>query len=62
MYIGKPGKAWGRLVSLPDPDPDQFERKGEGKAILRRGRKSSKLTLFFVGSLEPLLLACMRPR
>ena len=43
-------------MSLPDPEPDQFERKDKGKGIARRGRRSSKRTLFFVGSLEPLLL------
>ena len=57
VFIGKPRKAWGRLVSLPDPEPDQFERMGKGKGIARRGRRSNKRTLFFVGSLEPLLLA-----
>ena len=57
VFIGKPRKAWGRLVSLPDPEPNQFEQKVKGKGIARRGRRSNKRTLFFVGSLEPLLLA-----
>ena len=45
----------GAVSCLPDPEPDQSERKGKG--IARRGRRSNKGTLFFVGSLEPLLLA-----
>ena len=52
----------GHLVSLPDPEPDQFERIGKGKGIARRGRRSNKRTLFFVGSLEPLLLAHRQKR
>ena len=63
VFIGKPRKAWGRLVSLPDPEPDQHERKSrKGKAIARRGRRSSKRTLFFIGSLEPLSLARRQKR
>ena len=62
VFIGKARKAWGRLVSLPDPDPDQYEQKTiKGKGIARRGRRSSKRVWYFVGSfvgsLEPLLLA-----
>ena len=49
-------------MSLPDPEPDQFERKGKTKGIARRGRRSNKRTLFFVGSLEPLLLAQRQKR
>ena len=62
VYIGKPRKVWGRLVSLPDPEPDQFERIGKGKGIARRGHRSNKRTLFFVGSLESLLLARRQKR
>ena len=58
MFIGKPRKAWGRLVSLPNLEPD----RQKGKGIARRGRRSSKRTLFFVGSLEPLLLARRQKR
>jgi hypothetical protein len=58
VFIRKPLKAWGRLVVLPDPKPDQLERKmttkGKGKAIARRGHRGKK-TRFFIGSLEPLL-------
>ena len=49
-------------MSLPDPEPDQFERIGKRKRIVRRGRRSNKRTLFFVGSLEPLLLARRQKR
>ena len=57
VFIGEPRKAWGRLMSFPDPEPDQFERQGKRKGNTRRGRRGSKRTLFFVGRLEPLLLA-----
>ncbi|KAN0136396.1 hypothetical protein V8E53_005764, partial [Lactarius tabidus] len=48
VFIGKPLKAWGRFVVLPDPKPDQPQKttKGKGKVIARRGHKSKK-TLFF---------------
>jgi hypothetical protein len=63
VFIGKPLKAWGRLVVLPDPDqPEQkITTKGKGKAIARRGRRGKK-TRFFVGSLEPLLAAWKQNR
>jgi hypothetical protein len=64
VFIGKPLESWGRLVVLPDPEPDQPEQKttkGKGKVIARRGRKSKK-TRFFVGSLEPLLAAWRQNR
>ena len=57
VFIEKPRKACGPLVSLPDPEPDQFERKGKAIVIARRGRRSNRRALFFVGDLEPLLLA-----
>ena len=51
-------------MSLPDPEPDQHERRAiKGKAIARRGRRSSsKRVWHFVGSLEPLLLARRQKR
>ena len=52
---------WGHPASLPDPEPDQHEQK-KGKGIARRGRRSGKQALFFVGSLEPLLLACRQKK
>ena len=53
--IGKPRKAWGRLVSLRDPEPDQHEQKTiKGKGIAGRGHRSSKRVWHYVGSLEPL--------
>jgi hypothetical protein len=64
VFIGKPLESWGRLVVLPDPEPDLPEQKttkGKGKVITRRGRKSKK-TRFFVGSLEPLLAAWRQNR
>ncbi|KAN0136413.1 hypothetical protein V8E53_005781 [Lactarius tabidus] len=64
VFIGKPLKAWGRFVVLPDPEPDRPEQKttkGKGKIIPRRGHKSKK-TRFFVGSLEPLLAAWRKNR
>ena len=58
LFNGKPRKAWGCLVSLPDPEPEQHKQKTiKGKGIARRGRRSSKRVWYFVGSLEPLLLA-----
>ena len=45
-------------MSLPEPTPDQ--QKGNG--IARRGRRSSKRTLFLVRNLEPLSLACRQRR
>ena len=60
VFIGKPRKVWGRLMSLPDPEPDQHQQK-KGKAIARRGRRG-KRTVFFVGSLGPLLLARRQKR
>ena len=58
LFNGKPRKAWGCLVSLPDPEPEQHKQKTiKGKGIARRGRRSSKRVWHFVGSLEPLLLA-----
>jgi hypothetical protein len=64
MFIGKPLRAWGQLVSLPDPEPDQPVQKnttkGKGKTTLA-GRKSKRIQLF-VGSLEPLLVARRRRR
>ncbi|KAI9436041.1 hypothetical protein H4582DRAFT_496407 [Lactarius indigo] len=67
MFIGKPRKTWGRLVSLPDPNHDQLEQqktmKGKGKStvIPGRGRRGKRIRLF-VGSLEPLLVARRRRR
>ena len=58
LFNGKPRKAWGCLVSLPDPEPEQHKQKTiKGKGIARRGCRSSKRVWYFVGSLEPLLLA-----
>ncbi|KAH9167665.1 hypothetical protein EDB89DRAFT_107258 [Lactarius sanguifluus] len=66
-FIGKPRKTWGRLVYLPDPDHDQPEQqkkktktKGKGK-MAGRGRRGKRIQ-FFVGSLEPLLVARRRRR
>ncbi|KAI9436837.1 hypothetical protein H4582DRAFT_362379 [Lactarius indigo] len=67
MFIGKPRKTWGRLVSLPDLDHDQPEQqkttKGKGKStvIPGRGCRSKRIRLF-IGSLEPLLAARRRRR
>ena len=55
MFIWKPRKSWGRLLSLQDLEPDQPEQR-KGKTITQRGCRS-KRTLFFVGNIEPLLLA-----
>ena len=47
---------------MPDPEPNQQEQKGiNGTGIARRGRRG-KRTVFFVGSLEPLLLAHRQKR
>ncbi|KAH8983254.1 hypothetical protein EDB86DRAFT_2967695 [Lactarius hatsudake] len=64
-FIGKPRKTWGRFVSLPDSDHDQLAQqkektKGKGK-MARRGRRGKRIQ-FFVGSLEPLLVARRRRR
>src|SRR6266702_8135767 len=62
VFIGKPLKAWGRLVSLPDPEHDQPKgTKGKGKrtAMAHGGRRGKRIRLF-VGSLEPLLVAGRR--
>ncbi|KAH9069513.1 hypothetical protein EDB83DRAFT_2372806 [Lactarius deliciosus] len=58
-------KTWGRLVYLLDPDHDEPEQqkkktKGKGK-MARRGRRGKRIQ-FFVGSLEPLLVARRRRR
>ena len=58
MFVGEPLKAWGRLVSLPDPEPDQPKAKGKTTAMARGGRKGHKR--MFVGNLEPLLVARKR--
>ncbi len=62
VFIGKPRKAWGRLVSLPDPEHDQPKgTKGKGKTTtMARGRRRGKRIRLFVGSLEPLLVARRR--
>ena len=68
VFIGKPLKTWGRVVSLPDPEPDQPEpkrtTKGKGKTTARGGRagRRGKRTRLYVGSLEPLLAARKRQR
>jgi hypothetical protein len=52
VFVGKPLKGWGRLVSLPDPEPDQPVQKKTTKAMGkttpagRRGRKSKRIRLF----------------
>ena len=51
----------GVASSLPDHEPDQFEWKGKAIAIAK-GQQGNKWTLFFVGSLEPLLLAHRQKR
>ena len=48
-------------MSLPDSKPDQYEQK-KGTAIARRGLRSSKRSLFFIGNLEPSLLVRRQKR
>ena len=62
VFIGKLLKAWGRLVSLPDPEHDQPKgTKGKGKrTAMAHGRRRCKRIRLFVGSLEPLLVAGRR--
>ena len=57
MYIGKPLKSWGSLVSVPDPDPDPEDQQG-GRKTGRNGRKrrGAVRVRLFAGSKEPLLL------
>ena len=61
VYIGKRLKAWGRLVSVPDPE-EQLQKgktqRGVGRGRGRRGR--SVRVRLFAGSEEPLLLARKR--
>ncbi|KAH9012155.1 hypothetical protein EDB84DRAFT_970912 [Lactarius hengduanensis] len=64
---GTRARRGGRLVYLPDPDHDQLEQqkkktKGKGKGKMAgRGRRGKRIQ-FFVGSLEPLLVARRRRR
>ncbi|KAH9069494.1 hypothetical protein EDB83DRAFT_437758 [Lactarius deliciosus] len=64
-FIGKPRKTWGRLVYLPNPDHDQQEqqkKKTKGKGKMARWGRRGKRIQFFIGSLEPLLVARRRRR
>ncbi|KAH9963612.1 hypothetical protein BC827DRAFT_1193088 [Russula dissimulans] len=62
VYIGKRRKAWGRLVSVPDPE-EQLQKKGKTLRCMGRGRgkrgRAVRVRLF-AGSEEPLSSARKR--
>jgi len=63
VYIGKRLKAWGRLVSIPDPEEGQQERQRKNAQQRKRKRAGGRgRGHLFVGSEEPLLLARKRRR
>jgi hypothetical protein len=61
VYIGKRLKAWGRLVSVPDPEEGQQQRKNAQQRKRKRAGGRGREHLF-AGSEEPLLLAQKRRR
>jgi len=63
-YIGKRLKAWGRLVSVPDPEEQQQQRQAQRKKKGPRKRKRAGRVRvrLFAGSEEPLLQARKRQR
>jgi len=65
MYIGKQPKAWGRLVSIPDPEEQRQQQQQPRKNGQRGKRKHAGQRLrvrLFAGSEEPLLLERKRQR
>jgi hypothetical protein len=62
VYVGKRLKAWGRLVSVPDPE-EQLQKKGKTQRGAGRGGGKRGRTVrvrLFAGSEEPLFLARKR--
>lgn len=62
MYIGKRLKAWGRLVSVPDPEEGQRRRRKNAQQRKPKGAGGRGRGRLFAGSEEPLLLARKRQR
>ncbi|KAI9452344.1 hypothetical protein F5148DRAFT_1236421 [Russula earlei] len=64
VYIGKRLRAWGRLVSVPDPEGQQPRKNAKTRRTGRgRGkRKRAVRVRVFAGSEEPLLLAARAAR
>jgi hypothetical protein len=62
VYIGKRPKAWGRLVSIPDPEEQQQQPRKNGQRGKRKRAGRRVRVRLFAGSEEPLLLAQKRQR
>jgi hypothetical protein len=62
VYIGKRLKAWGRLVSVPDPEEARQQQRKNTRQLKRKRAGGRGRGHLFAGSEEPLLLARKRRR
>jgi hypothetical protein len=55
VFVGKPLKSWGRLVSLPDPEEQKKKTRRRRGARRGHGKHKRVCIRMFVGSEKPLL-------
>jgi hypothetical protein len=62
VFIGKPRKSWGRLVSVPDPEGQQKKTRTRRGAKRGRGKRKRISIRMYIGSEKPLLLRRVKSR
>jgi hypothetical protein len=62
VFIGKPRKSWGRLVSVPDPEKQQKKTNTRRGARRGNGKRKRVRVRMFIGSEKPLFSRRVKKR